>query len=112
MKLITCSVALFLSLTSFNTLAANVWNSPDLITKVQVIHHGGFIVYFENVFNTTCSGDGNRSYVYSGQNGVTDDGVKALLSTALLALSTGIPASVKYDDTNSNCWVQYLKLER
>ena len=111
MKRITITLV-FLLLTSYETLAGNIWSSLGVITDVQVIHHGGFIVGFENPFDLNCPGDGDRSYIYIDKNGVTEGGAAALLATALLGLSTGIPAKVQYDDSDVSCWGRYLKLER
>jgi len=56
------------------------------VTSVQVLDHGGFVVWFDSEINSACTPNGTNSvFFYSGQHNVTPDGIKALLSAALTA---------------------------
>jgi len=89
------------------------WTGSKSVVSVQVIQTGGIIIYFDSAVNPVCSAAGTNSiYVYSGQQGVTEDGLKAFLSTALTALSTGMKVSVLYDDSSSNCWGKYIIISK
>jgi len=82
------------------------------VTSVQVLDHGGFVVWFDAEINSICTANGtNSAFFYSGQHNVTPDGVKALLSAALTAFSTGKKVDVIYDSSSKYCWGRYFKLK-
>lgn len=89
------------------------WTGNKSVVKVQIVEHGGIIIYFDSVVNAVCSAAGTNSiYVYAGQAGVTVDGIKAFTSAALTALSTGMKVSVLYDDSSPLCWGKYIVISK
>ena len=105
---------LALSLFSFS---ANAWTwnvaQNKTITDLEVLDHGGFVVWFDTEVSTTCTSNGTKSvFFYSGQHYVTDAGVKSLLSGALTALTTGMKVDIVYDNGDSYCWGRYIKLKK
>jgi hypothetical protein len=47
----------------------------------------------------------------AGQNGVTAEGVKAMLATSLLAYALQKPLQINYDDATSSCFVNRLLVQ-
>jgi hypothetical protein len=91
--------------------AQNVWTGKKKVSSVQVINDGGFMIYFDSEISSTCSHSGTSSLlVYSGQGGVTDAGIKSLLSTALAAFTAGKNLNVMYDNSTSYCWGTYISI--
>ncbi len=97
-----------------NATAAPVWTPPSTITSIETVGtDSGFIVYFSTSLPGPCSAAGsNALFIYPNQNGVTTDGVKMLLSTALLAFTTGKQVTVAYDNSTANCWGAYIKISQ
>ncbi len=92
---------------------AAVGNRDKTIEKVEVLDHGGFVVWFDTEVDASCTSNGTNSvFFYSGQNNVTDNGVKALLSGALTALTTGLKVDIVRDNSDVYCWGRYLKLKK
>lgn len=54
-----------------------------------------------------CPAGGIPKYMYIvvGANGVTADGAKQMLATAMLAVATGKSLSVAYDDASPSCYI-------
>jgi hypothetical protein len=67
---------------------------------------GSFVLAFTNDAST-CTNTGVPKYfiVAAGFNAVTLEGVKAMLTTALTAYSTGSTLTVAFDDATSNCYI-------
>lgn len=99
-------------LSSANAFAA--WTDAMKITEIQVVEFGGFLLTFDRTVNAACTASGNTSriYIYPGQAGATSDGVKAMLSASLAALSSGLNVKVLYTETSPNCWGQYLLISK
>lgn len=89
--------------------SADVWTPALVPSSVQATESGGFIVYFESSFSSVC---GNRVHIYQGYHSVNDSGAKAMLATALAALSSERRISVMYDDSTSYCWGRYVTINR
>ena len=102
---------LFLSAVSGKAFSAtNVWVNNATINGVQVMHDGTFIAYLPANEGSICSQGGRLHYVQSGVNEVTPEGLKSLLSIALVAQTTGKKVSILYDPGSSNCYVQRIYL--
>ncbi len=106
-------VTLLLACTVFSDAnAADVWTGEKEIVSIQVVEHGGFLIYFSTEVNSICTNAGTKSiYVYpvsSPGSLVNDAGLSALLSTALVALTTGMMVNVMYDDATNLCLGRYL----
>lgn len=73
---------------------------------------GSFILTFTQN-SPACSSQSNPQYfsVAAGQFGVTSDGVKAMLATALTAFATGRSLSFAFDDSTSNCYINRLSVQ-
>lgn len=96
---------------AFSGSAHSAWVHGKTITKIQIVEHGGFILYFDSTVNGVCTNAGiNSLYIYPNENSVTDNGAKAMLSTSLTAFSTGMKVDVMYDDTVGPCWGRYLAI--
>ncbi len=95
---------------------ASTWNESTnkTVTAVQVLDHGGFVVWFDSEVASYCTPNGTNSvFFYEGQHNVTTGGIKALLSSALTALSTGMKVDIIHDnDPDGYCWGRYFKLKR
>ncbi|WP_444996826.1 hypothetical protein [Aliikangiella sp. IMCC44359] len=110
--LIFIIICIFCFLTT-NVNAENKWTGGKKIQSVQIVEHGGIIIYFDSEVNPTCTNAGTSSiYVYKDQVGMTDDGVKAFLSSSLTALTTGMTVDAMYDDSTSLCWGKYLVISK
>jgi hypothetical protein len=61
----------------------------------------------------TCNNPNSPKYFYvvAGQHGVTADGVKAMLATALTAFTTGGTLSAAFDDATANCYINRFPLQ-
>lgn len=93
--------------------AAIVWTGPKDIATVEVVQDGGFLIGFTTSISASCTAAGTYNlYIYSGQGGMTIDGVKAQLAVALTAISTGMKVTVMYDDASPNCWGTYIVLTK
>lgn len=59
---------------------------------------------------TTCSNTANPRvmHVRIGQQGVTESGLKNILSIVMLSISTGNELVVIFDDATQNCYVKYV----
>jgi len=73
---------------------------------------GSFVLGFVNDAGT-CSNTNSPKYFYvvAGQNGVTADGVKAMLATALTAFATGSSLSGAFDDATPACYINRFSVQ-
>ena len=106
MKRIISALATVLLLASYQVSAAPVWTPYTTVTSVEVINDGGFLVTLATGMGSTCTA-ANAIYVQSGFNGVSADGVKALLSTALSAMYLKQSIRFQYDDSTQYCFGTY-----
>ncbi len=94
--------------------AEDLWSGAQPVVSVQVLSQGGFIITLDTETGNECSmADGSSSFlVYPQQNQVTINGSKALLSTALIAFSTGNKLNIMYTISAGYCWGQQLLLSK
>ena len=93
-------------------VAANAWHTARP-TQVQPYADGSFTIQLDTDAGSTCpnqagSGGADTYLVKSGQNGVTADAVRNMLSVALTAHSLGRQVSLYYDGATSSCYVNRL----
>jgi hypothetical protein len=106
MKKIISALVIALLLASHQASAAPVWTAFTTVTSVEVINDGGFIVTLAAGVGSTCTA-ANAIYVQSGFNGVSADGAKALLATALSAFYLKQNIRFEYDDSTQYCFGTY-----
>jgi len=86
---------------------AESWGA-DFVKWVYPLANGSFVVTL-NTDPPNCTANSPKYLrVVAGENGVTADGVKAMLATALAALAAGKQLQVAFDDSTSNCYVNRL----
>lgn len=96
--------------TSAISHAENLWVNDTNITGIQALNDGRFILYLPAGSGPVCNEGGKLFYVVPGQNGVSAEGAKTILSLALVAQSTKNKASIKYDNSTASCYVQQFYL--
>jgi hypothetical protein len=94
-----------------NVRAATAYLQSTL-TSVYPLSDGSFILNFTND-TSTCSSPNTPKYFYvtAGQNGVTADGVKAMLATALTAFSLGKTLAIAFDDATTFCYINRFSVQ-
>ena len=111
-KAIGALLSTALLFTSHQASATQVWSAFSTITSVEVLTDGGFIVTLASGLPAGCSA-ANGIYVQpgpvggTGPNGVTADGVKALLATSLSAYYLKQTIRFLYDDATQYCYGAY-----
>ncbi len=96
-------------------IVAQDWTNMKQVQSVQVLNHGGFMVNLKDEKNSICSQAGFSTILfYPNRNGVTFDGAKSLLSTVLIALTTGIKVNIMYSYSidSGYCWGKALQISK
>ena len=93
-----------------SALGGEAWG-VDTVKMVYPLANGSFVLIL-NTSPPSCPSAGNPKYLYvvAGENGVTADGVKAMLATALTAAAAGKQLQVAFDDSTVSCYVNRLAL--
>ena len=88
--------------------AAEAWHQ-DYVKWIYPQASGNFIMAFASS-PATCANANSPKYFYVsvGNNGVTSDGVKAMLASALLAFATGKKLNIAFEGGSSSCDVNRL----
>jgi hypothetical protein len=102
-------VVLLLGATVQSASASPVWTAVGTIAYVQVIEDGEFLVYTSAPLSAPCT-QAHAIYIYLNENGVTTDGVKALLAVALTAITAGKNVLILYDDSTPACYGKYIQI--
>ncbi|MEO8018738.1 MAG: response regulator receiver protein [Pseudomonadota bacterium] len=108
-KLILRAVAgLLLAAGAADTYAAESWYQ-DNVKTVYPLATGDFVVTFVNS-PAACLNTANPKYfhVQVGNNGVTSDGAKGMLATALAAFLSGKRLTVVFNDASTTCDVNRM----
>jgi len=102
-----CAGLAFFGMTS-TARAASVWLEAT-IAFVYPQADGSLTLAF-NEDSPTCLNPASPKYynVAVGQNGMTADGVRNILSAALWALTAGNRVQVNFDDSTTKCYVNRL----
>ena len=105
-------IAVLVSLVcSFQTLAADVWHTAK-IKHVYPLSQGDFILRFEQDSPACLNGNTPRYYyVAVGQNGVTADGLKILLSVSLAAAAQKKSVVINFSDSTDACYINRLSVD-
>ena len=93
-----------------SALSAEAW-ATAAVSSVYPLANGSFVLTL-TTSPPGCPSTSNPKYLYvvAGENGVTADGVKAMLATALTAAVAGKQLSVAFDDSSASCYVNRLSL--
>ena len=84
--------------------AADAWHIGKL-TKVYSLADGSIDSDAPSCSNTN---QPKYDYVRSGENGMTPEGVRNLLSSSLAAAAQGKPVSINFDSATQHCCVNRL----
>jgi hypothetical protein len=85
--------------------AAEGW-ATDTLRYVYPLSTGNFVIALNsNPAICPAVGDPKYFYVVAGENGVTVDGVKAMLASALAAMAMGKQIQIAFDNSTTNCYV-------
>ncbi len=89
--------------------AAATWHTGK-ITRVYPTGDGVSVVIQFDTDSPACTHSSTPDYYYVqvGQNGVTADGLKILLSTALAAAAANKTVGINFDSASSNCYINRL----
>lgn len=88
------------------------WTTAGTVTYVEADNLGGFLMQTSSPVSSNCTTSGGAIYIQVGQNSVSTDGAKALLTTALAALMSGKTVQVMYDDTGPTCYGKYIQINQ
>ena len=88
--------------------AADAW-ATDTVNQVYPLGNGSFVIVLVNS-PPACPNTNSPRYLYvvAGENGVTADGVKAMLATSLAAMAMGKQLQVNFSDSTASCYVNRL----
>ncbi len=86
------------------------WTNPGTLTYLEALDDGTFLVGTSSAVSSVCTSAGGAIYFGVGSNGVTSDGVKAIMAVALSALMAGKTVQLLYDATGPTCWGTSLQI--
>jgi hypothetical protein len=91
---------------------ATTQNLQSTLAFVYPMGDGSFVLGFTQG-STFCPSQNAPQYFYvmPGQNGVTVDGAKAMLATALTAFALGKTLSIAFDDSTTYCYVNRFSMQ-
>jgi len=83
--------------------------ATDKLRYVYPLANGSFVIALASN-PTNCPATGNPKYFYvsAGENGVTVDGVKAMLASVLAAMAMEKNVQIAFDDSTPYCYVNRL----
>lgn len=92
--------------------AAEAWGTGTLL-NVYPLSTGNFVITLATD-PPGCPATASPKYLYvvAGENGVTADGVKAMLAAALTALATDKVVSVAFENSSVSCYVNRLSVSK
>ncbi len=95
-------------LTVSSANAAPTWHEAK-ITEVYPLANGAFIISFDSD-STACTSSSVPKYYYVevGQNGMTQEGLKNMLSVSLTAASLQVDVLISFDDSSAYCYVNRI----
>jgi hypothetical protein len=99
-----------LALTCFNSYAA-ISSVQSTVKSVYPLSDGSFVIILTNDTSTCAAAAPKYFFVTPGQNGVTLDGAKAMLATALTAFATGSSLALVFDDATTSCYVNRISVQ-
>lgn len=108
-------LGLFLSFAfmPFTLQAHDFWTGTKQIVSVQVLSDGGLMINLDSEVHIDCLHAGTSTLLISpDKNGVTKNGARSLLSTALIAFSTGSNVNILYSNDTIYCWGNSLLISK
>lgn len=89
--------------------ATERWAADGTLRLVYPQGDGSFVIAL-TTGPAQCLSTANPKYLHvvPGQNGVTADGVKALLASSLAAMAMGKLINVAFDDSTAYCYVNRI----
>lgn len=108
--LVTACFAIGLASLMSTASAAEAWGAGT-ITRVYPLANGAFVITL-SVDPSGCPNTSSPKYLYvvAGENGVTADGVKAMLATSLAAAAMDKTVHVAFSDSSVSCYVNRLAM--
>lgn len=99
---------LFLGLAT-TAMAAPVWHT-EKIERIYPYSDGSFVLIMAND-SSACTSTASPKYyhVQIGQNGVTELGLKNMLSVAMFAAAAELNVSINFDDSTNQCYINRLQ---
>jgi hypothetical protein len=93
---------------SMPAAAAEQW-ATNKLKFVYPLANGSFVLAFQ-VDPTNCPSVGSPKYFYvaAGENGVTADGVKAMLAASFAAMAMDKDLQLAFSDSSTYCYVNRL----
>jgi hypothetical protein len=82
---------------------AESWHTSK-IKNVYPLGDGSFVLIFVDSA-AACSNQGKYHYVSAGAYGVNAEGVKMMMSTALMAHATDKTISIAFDESSPSCYI-------
>ena len=83
----------------------------DTVRSVYPLADGSFVITFVHA-QPICTNTATYQYfwVSAGHNGMSADGVKSMLATALTAFTTGKTIDLAFESATSDCFVNRLAI--
>jgi hypothetical protein len=105
---LACSLAALAMLAPAS--AAEGWHQ-DYVKSVYPMSNGNFVVTFATS-PANCTNGSNPKYFYvqAGHNGVTAEGVKAMLAVSLMAFAGGKKLTIVFDDSSYSCDINRMSV--
>ncbi|HEU5136527.1 MAG TPA: hypothetical protein VFU13_15355 [Steroidobacteraceae bacterium] len=108
------SIAAVLAACLFAPAVANAVDSwhQEKLKFVYPLGNGDFVLGFQSN-SPSCASTSNPQYFYvsAGAYGVTAEGVKAMLATALMALATEKSIAIAFDGTSPYCYINRFSVQ-
>ena len=109
MKKLMVTLALALACCA-QAFAGAVWHSST-VRNIYPLANGDVVIVFDTDAPTCTNASSPKyHYVRVGENGMTKDGLKNILATALAAASMGKTVTINFDDATSGCFVNRLSV--
>ena len=104
-------MSVLLALSACMANAAEVWHTSK-IKHVYPLADGSFVLTFV-VDSPACNNGSTPKYHYVavGQTGVTTEGLRSMLSTALAAAAAQKTVNIAFDDSTTACYVNRLSVD-
>ena len=96
-------VSILFLISPLDIWATESWSDYFVIDHIEPINEGSFAVYPQNAPVNGCS----FFRVYINTSGVTADGAKTILSTALAAGAQKLPFRLYFEDVSGYCYSKY-----
>ena len=108
---VLAALAVAAALTPLRALATTFWHSGTL-NWIYPQADGSVVLTF-TTDHPSCTNTASPKYylVMVGQAGVTADGMKNMVATALSAFAMGRTLNVNFDDATNNCFINRMFMQ-